>query len=93
MNRWWVLQLPDGVPRGVIAVIEGDGLPRRYVPGEGLVDWPALTMFTHNGEAGAYRITEEEALALIRDGGGGPMEAWVVAQQRGKAPTLQPPGL
>ncbi|MGY1702745.1 hypothetical protein [Geodermatophilus sp. SYSU D00766] len=75
----------------MIAVIEGDGFPRRFVPGEGLVDWPAVIMWTHNGEPGADRITEEEAVRLLRAGVGGPVDWGIVARARGDAPTIQPP--
>lgn len=91
-NRWWVIQDPGGSPQGVIGVIEGDGLPRSYVPGVGLVDWPAMTMFTHMGETGAYRITEDEAIKLMRRGVGRTSPD-VLARQRGSAPTIQPPGM
>ncbi len=90
-NKWWFLQdRGDPSPYAVIAVIEGDNLPRRFVPGEGLVDWPAATMWTNNGEPGAYEITEEEAVRLMR-AGVGRIRGFLVARGRGEAATIQPP--
>ncbi len=48
-------------------------------------------MGTNNGELGAYEITEEEAVRLMRAGVGGPIDRGIVARARGEAATIQPP--
>jgi hypothetical protein len=89
--KWWALQeIEDPAPYAVVAVEADDLLPRRYVPGEGLVDWPSATMYCYQGEPGARRISQEEALELIRKRVG-QLSAENLALGRGKAPTIQPP--
>ena len=89
--QWWALQdFWDEAPYSVMALDPKDGLPRRFVPGEGLVDWPSLSMFVFNGEPGAHPITEDVAIQMMNQGVG-TIDPSFVAAARGKAPTLQPP--
>lgn len=88
--RYWAIQDVGGPIVGVLAVVDRDGLPRRFVPGVGLVDWPAAVMFTHGGEVGAHRISTAEAQALMR-GGVGAVSPRILATQRGSAPVIPVP--
>lgn len=89
-TRYWAIQDVDEPIVGVLAVVDGDELPRRFVPGVGLVDWPAAAMFTHGGEPGAHRISTSEAKALI-SGGVGKVSPRILATQRGTAPVIPVP--
>lgn len=91
MEKWFKLQDPgDRVPFAVM--FQGDDrLPRRYVPGEGLVDWPSLVGYLFGEDQGATPITREEALRLIK-AGIGEIRPEYVASERGQAPTIQVPG-
>lgn len=92
MMTWWVLQDPgDPGPYAVICKDE-QGLPRMFVPGEGLVDWPWAAMWTDHGEPGARRISEQEAVALMNAGVGRIPDGFSIDAGRGTAPTIQPPG-
>ena len=91
MERWWKLQDPgDREPWGVM--FQGDdSLVRRFVPGEGLVDWPSLMSYLFGGDLGAKPITRDEALRLM-EAEIGKIAAEYVAKGRGSAPTIQVPG-
>lgn len=85
-TRWWALQDNGDPAPYAVAAVAADGLARRYVPGEGLVDWPSLTSITR-GEFGSHPITEAEAQALIKRGVG-KIDSGIVARARGTAPTI-----
>jgi len=88
-TQWWKLQnRGQSQPYGLAALVDGDGLPRRFVPGEGLVDWPSLAGELLMGESGADPISEDEAKSLmvrVR------VASDVVRDLRGKAPTIKVP--
>lgn len=89
--RWWKIQEPaDAKPSAVAAHWEGDVL-RRYVPGEGLVDWPPLAMFVLSNDPGAVEITEAEAVKLMKAGVGTIPEGVDTASSRGDAETVPAP--
>lgn len=89
-TRYWALQeSEDPSPVAVIAVLPGD-VPRRYVPGQGLVDWPSMVAYTHNGEPGAHRISTAEALALIRQNVGR-IDPGMVKRAKGNGETIPVP--
>ena len=91
--RYWALQDRDDLePYGVLAVVDGDLLPRIFVPGSGLVDIPSAADWAYNGEPGAHRIGEEEALSLMARGVCA-MSREGVQQLRGDAPDIWPEGL
>ncbi len=52
--------LGDSAPYALMSTSEDDPRARRFVPGEGWVDWPGLMMYLW-GEPGAHRIDEAEA--------------------------------
>lgn len=90
--RWWVLQHPDEAQPAAVFAEGDDGLPRRFVPGQGLVDWPSLAEYTIGGEPGAHVVDAKAALRHIRNGVGR-VSPDVVARNRGSAPTLPVPKL
>ena len=66
-DRWWKIQEPgDSKPVAVAFLGDPESLLRRYVPGEGLVDWPPLAMWILGDEPGATEITEDEAIKLMK---------------------------
>lgn len=86
-TQWWALQeVGMAAPYGVAALVSGDNLPRRYVPGEGLVHWPELAAEMFMGESGAHQITHAEAMTLMRSAR--PVSAKALTRLRGKAPTI-----
>ena len=89
--QWWALQdAGDRQPYAVMSLDDADGLPRRFVPGEGLVPWPTLSAYAVNGEPGARPIDEAEAVRLM-DEGVGAIDPGYVALGRGDGETTQPP--
>jgi hypothetical protein len=89
--QYWVLQdAGDREPFAVMSLDDADGLPRRFVPGEGLVHWPSLSAYVVNGEPGARPIEPAEAVRLMNEGVG-EIEPGYVALGRGQGPTVQPP--
>jgi hypothetical protein len=89
--RWWKIQEPaDATPSAVAAYWNGDVL-RRYVPGEGLVDWPPLATFVLSNDAGAIEITEAEAVKLMKAGVGEIPSGVDTASSRGGAETVPAP--
>ncbi|SET99068.1 hypothetical protein SAMN04488546_4571 [Geodermatophilus poikilotrophus] len=58
MTKWWRLQEPGDALPFAVAYMGDDFLIRRFVPGEGLVYWPSLVMWTHGDEMGAEEISE-----------------------------------
>lgn len=89
--RWWSLQDPeDREPYAVIAE-DGKGLPRRFVPGMGLVHWPSMAMYTLNGETGAQRINQGHAVELMKAGIGAIDPSFIV-MSRGTGPDMPAPG-
>lgn len=70
MEKWWKVQEPgDSSPKAVLFLGE-DWLVRRYVPGEGLVDWPEASAWIFGTDLGAKPIGRAEALKLIAAGVG-----------------------
>lgn len=72
----------DKTPYAVMAVDPDEALPRRYVPGQGLVDWPGLAMFVINGEPGMRSIDEATTIALMKQGVG-EIDPAIVASDKG----------
>jgi hypothetical protein len=90
-QHWYALQDPgDKAPYAVMGFNWDEGLPRRFVPGEGLVDWPSLAGYVVNGEPGAHEIDEATAIKMMKAGVGKVSPA-NVEYGRGKGPTVQPP--
>lgn len=89
--QWWKIQEPgDAKPSAVAAYWNGD-VVRRYVPGEGLVDWPPLAMYVFNAEMGAHPITEAEAIKLMKAGVGRIGDGIDTKSSRGMAETVAAP--
>lgn len=91
MEKWWKLQEPQEQSPFAVMFQGEDKIPRRYVPGEGLVDWPSLVSYLFGGDLGAIPITRAEALRLIKAEVGRVSPA-NLAKGRGTAPTIQVPG-
>lgn len=91
-EKWWKIQEPgDRVPSAVVYLGE-DMLVRRYVPGEGLVDWPPMAMWVFGDEQGASEISQAEAVKLIK-AGVGKLGKGVALPGSSRAPTIPVPGL
>lgn len=91
MSRWWKVQeAGDSKPVAVFFLEEGDVL-RRFVPGEGLVDWPPAAMWVLGDSPGATEIDEAEAVKLMKAGTGTLPEKVETESCRGDAPTLPTP--
>jgi hypothetical protein len=90
---WFKLQDP-GDPEPFAVMFYGeDDLPRRYVPGVGLVDWPSLVSYLSGDDIGAEPITQDEALQLIRAGVGKFPDGFDYSSEVGANPNLPVPGL
>lgn len=89
--KWWALQDRDDPEPYAVMALDDDGLPRRYVPDQGLVHWPALAMFVFGGETGATPIEEDEAIEMIKEGVGA-IDPGFVVLEKGQAPTIPAPG-
>lgn len=91
-EKWWKIQEPgDRVPTAVV-YLGDDMLVRRYVPGEGLVDWPPMVMWIFGDEHGATEISQAQALSLIK-AGVGKLGKGVSLPVGTRAPTIPVPGL
>lgn len=89
--HWWALQeAGDREPFAVMSLDDEDGLPRRYVPAEGLVHWPSFASYAVNGEPGARPIDQAQAVQMMNEGVG-EIDPGYVALGRGQGPTTQPP--
>jgi hypothetical protein len=90
---WFQLQDPgDPVPFAVMFYGE-DNLPRRYVPGVGLVHWPSLVSYLSGEEIGAEPITTEEALRLIKADVGKFPDGFDYSSEVGHSPPITVPGM
>jgi hypothetical protein len=90
---WWALQdYDDPGPYAVMALDQDEGLPRRYVPGQGLLDWPSLAMYVFNGEPGAHPIDQATAVELMKQDVG-KIKPEIVASSKGQAPDRPAPGV
>jgi hypothetical protein len=90
--QYWAVQSANEMTPTAILAMGDDNLPRRFVPGMGLVDWPAAASWTSWGEPGAHEISVEAARAYMH-AGVGTVTADVVNRMRGTAPTLPVPGV
>lgn len=89
--RWWQVQEPGDVGPFAVICIGDDDLIRRYVPGEGLVDWPPMAMWIFGDEAGATEITQDQAVKLIKAGVGQLPDGLDTTSSRGSSPTVAAP--
>lgn len=90
-TRWWKIQEPGDDKAVAVAALWDGGVVRRYVPGEGLVDWPPVAMYVLNAEIGAVPITEAEAITLMKAGVGRIPDGVDTASSRGTAETVAAP--
>lgn len=91
MARWWKIQEQgDADPSAVLYLEDGDVI-RRYVPGEGLVDWPGAVYWILGDSPGATEIDEAAAIALMKKGVGTLPAGIVTGSSRGDRPTLPTP--
>lgn len=86
--RYWKLRDPGEAPYALMGTSEDDLRPRRFVPGEGWVDWPSLAMYIYRGEPFADRIDEAEARRLMAQGLG-KIDKKYVDSARGPTPTIK----
>lgn len=91
MAQWWKIQEPGDSAPAAVAYLGSDNLIRRYVPGEGLVDWPPMTMWVFGDEIGATEIDEAEAVKLMKAKVGKLPAGVDTASSRGSAETLGTP--
>lgn len=86
-KRYYALQGDDDPTPYALAALNADGLPERFVPGTGFVDWPALAGallgFDPSEAREARQITEEQANALMAQNVGA-LPADYVAANRGQ---------
>jgi hypothetical protein len=84
-KTYFALQDPDDPQPYAVAALNADGMPERFVPGKGFIDWPPLTGALHGFDAEAARevkpITEEQANALTAQNIGALPDAYVAANQ------------
>lgn len=89
--QFFALQDPDDeAPYGVVCKDE-QGIPRLFVPGEGLMHIPVVAMWTHGDEPGSHPISQAQAAKLMRDGVGR-VDPQVAQTMKGTAETLPAPG-
>jgi hypothetical protein len=91
MAKWWKIQEPGDAKPAAVAYLGDDNLIRRYVPGEGLVDWPPLTMWVFGDEIRAIEIDEAEAVKLMKSKVGALPKNVDTASSRGSAETIGTP--
>jgi hypothetical protein len=85
-KRYFALQATDDPAPYALAALNGDGMPERFVPGKGFLDWPALTGallgFDPAEAQEAREIDEEQAKALMAQNVG-PLPDYYVASMQG----------
>lgn len=91
MARWWKIKEPGDANVSAVAYLGADNLLRRYVPGEGLVDWPPIAMWVLGDELGAEEIDEVEAVKLMKSKVGKLPANVDTASSRGTAETIGTP--
>lgn len=91
MEKWFKIQEPGDLRPFAVVYLGDDNLVRRYVPGEGLVDWPAMGMWIFGDEMGCTEISRADAVRLMRAGVGRLSPGLDTSDQRGAAPPLSPP--
>lgn len=91
MAKWWKIQEPGDNGPSAVAYLGSDNLVRRYVPGEGLVDWPPMAMWIFGDEIRAIEIDEAEAVKLMKAKIGTIPEGIDTASSRGSAETIGTP--
>jgi hypothetical protein len=90
-DRWWKIQEPGDPGPVAVATLGADNLIRRYVPGEGLVDWPPMNMWVFGDEHGGTEISQAEAVKLMKAGVGKIPDGVDTASSRGAAGTVAAP--
>lgn len=85
-KTYFVLQASGDDKPYALAALNGDGLPERFVPGKGFLDWPPLApaLLGYGSDAREVRpVSEDEAKALMEQNIG-PLPDSYVASQQGK---------
>lgn len=85
-KRYFALQAVDDPAPYALAALNKDGMPERFIPGEGFVDWPALSGALHGfdpAEAREVREIDAEQAKALMDQNVGPLPANYVASMRG----------
>lgn len=84
-KRYFALQADDDPAPYALAALNSDGMPERFVPGKGFLDWPslsgALLGFDPAEAREVHEITEEQAKALQEQNVGPLSDAYVAANQ------------
>lgn len=91
LERWFKIQEPGDAKPFAVVFMGDDMLLRRFVPGEGLVDWPPMAMWIFGDEIGTVEITKEEAARLMKANVGKLPADLDTEDSRGTAPTLPVP--
>lgn len=81
-RRFYALHLIGEPQPYAVAARTGNGVPERYVPGQGWVDMPVLSDYFTGEDPGAKEITAEEAHTYI-EGGLGQLGEGAVEKLRG----------
>lgn len=85
---WKLRDIGETEPWALMSSADDDFRARRFVPGEGWVDWPGLSMYLFKGEPSADLIDESQARKWMAKGLG-KIGKEFVDSARGPSPTIK----